>query len=511
MNLLKGVMMEPKLIHLPEPKLTFSYKQKMEDPRDGLTMFGPFSKDRLSGAVNIGIIGPNEQRDYVKDYLERIHQPVISLESDIARPYFPGLEAVFNIYINLLAIEEIDIPQSHISDLMKYRDNYQRIFHLTNLYADRLRKYYNEEHAHITVWFVAIPDEVYLYGKPKSRIPYADDNIKARLTKKEQKMKMDFLFDDLNALQEAYEFEVNFHNQLKAKILNEKIVTQLIRESTVAYDRLWIEANKIEYERKFDSAKAWNISTALYYKAGGIPWKMGEVRRNVCYLGFVYKLIELGQDKDKVLCAAQMFLDSGDGMVFRRGPGNWHDPKTNEFHLKKSDAQDLLSLSLESFKEKSEAGDYPTEMFIHAKTYFNDEEWEGFSEAAEGKSEIIGVRIRNDGVFKLYRDLSYCIPRGATLILNNKFAYLWTKGFIPRLQTQIGSETPNPLSVEITRGEQDIKTVCKDILALTKLNYNSCIFADGLPVTLRFADSIGEILTAGKDIKSDVLPFKHYV
>ena len=71
--------------------------------------------------------------------------------------------------------------------------------------------------------------------------------------------------------------------------------------------------------------------------------------------------------------------------------------------------------------------------------------------------------------------------------------------------------TPNPLSVEITRGEQDIKTVCKDILALTKLNYNSCIFADGLPVTLRFADSIGEILTAGKDIESNVLPFKHYV
>ena len=35
-----------------------------------------------------------------------------------------------------------------------------------------------------------------------------------------------------------------------------------------------------------------------------------------------------------------------------------------------------------------------------------------------------------------------------------------------------------------------------DVLGLTKLNYNACIYGDGVPVTLRFADSVGEILTA---------------
>ena len=79
------------------------------------------------------------------------------------------------------------------------------------------------------------------------------------------------------------------------------------------------------------------------------------------------------------------------------------------------------------------------------------------------------------------------------------------------LQTQLGLETPNSISVEIVRGQKDIQSVCKDILALTKLNYNACIFAHGFPVTLRFPESIGEVLTAGKDIKSEVLPFKHYV
>ena len=310
---------------------------------------------------------------------------------------------------------------------------------------------------------------------------------------------------------EAYEFEVNFHNQLKAKLLSDKIVTQIIRESTIAFDRLWQDEEKIEYERMFDTAKAWNIATTLYYKSGGIPWKLGEVRKKVCYLGLVYKQIDIDGSRNNACCAAQMFLDSGDGLVFKGNIGPWYNPKTKEFHISRNDACELLSMSLEAFKDKSETGEYPEEIFIHAKTNFDDEEWGGFTEACQGKSKIVGVRIKGDNSFKLYRDFSYCIPRGTAYYVTTKFAYLWTKGFIPRIQTQIGQETPNPISVEVVRGDTNIEIVCKDILALTKLNYNACIFADGFPVTLRFAESIGEVLTAGKDIRSEVLPFKHYV
>ena len=39
----------------------------------------------------------------------------------------------------------------------------------------------------------------------------------------------------------------------------------------------------------------------------------------------------------------------------------------------------------------------------------------------------------------------------------------------------------------------------------------ACIYADGVPVTLRFADKIGEILTASTDIKAPPLAFKYYI
>lgn len=70
---------------------------------------------------------------------------------------------------------------------------------------------------------------------------------------------------------------------------------------------------------------------------------------------------------------------------------------------------------------------------------------------------------------------------------------------------------PNPLLIEISRGEAPIEVVLRDILALTKLNYNTCIFGDGVPITLKFANAIGEILTAGPVKGIPPLPFSHYI
>ena len=52
----------------------------------------------------------------------------------------------------------------------------------------------------------------------------------------------------------------------------------------------------------------------------------------------------------------------------------------------------------------------------------------------------------------------------------------------------------------------------RDVLALTKVNYNACDYSSGLPVTLKFADRVGEILTAsprGKKAPPLPLPVLH--
>ena len=70
---------------------------------------------------------------------------------------------------------------------------------------------------------------------------------------------------------------------------------------------------------------------------------------------------------------------------------------------------------------------------------------------------------------------------------------------------------PNPLSIEICRRDASIETVLNDIMALTKLNYNACLFADGSPITLKFANAVGEVLTAGPLPSGGApLPFMYY-
>lgn len=503
--------MEPELLFLQEPELSFAHHQKTSDPRDGLMLFGPYDKEKIKGQVNIGIIGCTVQRAYLIDYLKQIHQPIFSDVEDVARPFFPGLEAAFGIHINFDNLVELDISENEVNKFLKYTDSHQRVHNLSNLFADELIKYHRQEERLVNVWFIIIQDDIFKFGRPKSHIPSSEQNIKIGLKKKERSSNQNFLFNDLNEMKEAYNYEVNFHNQVKAKLLNDKIVTQILKESTIAYEQIWKDAEKVKSQRLFDGAKAWNIATTLYYKNGGLPWRLGDIREDVCYLGLVYKKLNDDPANRSACCAAQMFIDSGDGMVFRGNIGDWYNPKTKEFHISKKDAAEMISQSLEAFKEKLGKGKYPKEVFIHAKTLFNNNEWEGFTETANGKSKIVGVRIKDTNPFKLYRGFSFCVPRGMMMKVTNEKAFLWTKGFIPRLQTQIGLETPNPISVEITRGQAEIEQVCKDILALTKLNYNACIFADGAPVTLRFADSIGEVLTAGKNVTTHVLPFKHYV
>jgi len=67
------------------------------------------------------------------------------------------------------------------------------------------------------------------------------------------------------------------------------------------------------------------------------------------------------------------------------------------------------------------------------------------------------------------------------------------------------------MHVSIRRGEAPLETVLRDVLALSKINFNTCLFNDRSPVTIRFADAIGDILVAAPQNHEPMLPFKFYI
>jgi hypothetical protein len=260
----------------------------------------------------------------------------------------------------------------------------------------------------------------------------------------------------------------------------------------------------------FQAAIAWNLATSSFYKAGGRPWKIQGIRDGVCYVGLVFKRDERHPDPQNACCAAQMFLDSGDGVVFKGAVGPWYVSENKQFHLSRQAASELIQVSIAEYVKRFNRP--PRELFIHGRTWFNEDEWRGFFDSVDSQeTNLVGVRIADEPDMRLFRFGTRPVVRGLTLIKDERTAYLWTKGYAARLRTYVGREVPRPVRVNITRGDADVEIVAADILALTKLNYNSCRLGDGMPVTLVFADALGELLTAGP-LASDVpLPFRHYI
>ncbi len=67
------------LIHLAEPTLRFGYQQGMEDPHDGLTLFGPYDGNNVYG-IRAGVIGTKEGIRRFTNWVEKIQSPIQDLD-----------------------------------------------------------------------------------------------------------------------------------------------------------------------------------------------------------------------------------------------------------------------------------------------------------------------------------------------------------------------------------------------------------------------------------------------
>ena len=129
-------------------------------------------------------------------------------------------------------------------------------------------------------------------------------------------------------------------------------------------------------EELLQSQIAWNVSTTAFYKSGARPWKVSGIRESVAYIGLVFKRHSKTGEERSCACGAQMFLDSGDGVVFKGAVGNWYNSTSEEYHLDEVAAKALVKMAVDAYKKKHD-DQPPKELFIHGQTRFNRVEWDG--------------------------------------------------------------------------------------------------------------------------------------
>lgn len=564
------------LLEFEEPEVAIGYGQQSDYPKEGLVQFGPVDFPRNPTAIRAGVVGTREGVELFQKWSSQFN----SYRADPAEGRnsipFTGFEAIFGATWSAEPVRKIVLSRTDVINSILLQDRHQAVYQTSGLFVDAITRAILNDDLNVDIWYVIIPDEVFLYGRPASRVPraiaIATPNAMGRSTAKRFTDVSPSLFPEDNEEALIYDHHLDFHHQLKARLLSAKAVTQVLRESSLAtvtsaagdspilvaptepndevpdeefdefeLEELALPSNSVEFaaeeggqdifevssqlevdapahpilkRRQMQDAAtfSWNLATTTFFKAGGRPWRVATARPGVCYIGLIFKK-DSAQQGRHACCGAQMFLDDSDGVVFKGAMGPWYSPDTGQFHLDSSEARRLLSMVMTAYEDQS--GAPPQEIFIHGRTRFNDEEWSGFCEAVDlSRTKLSAIRITRSNEFKLYSGGELAVKRGTALALGPRLGLLWTSGYIARLGTYPGRETPNPLRIEIVKDSgagASIESVMRDIMVLTKMNFNSCIYSDGIPVTMRFADAIGDVLVTAKDKEIPPLPFRYYI
>jgi hypothetical protein len=497
--------------YIEEPDLVFGHQGEEKDPKLGLKHFGPyFSPNEKAPSpmqVRVGIIGTGTTITLTKQILELLGNEIKSNEDNRwLYPDFPGFRHDNKIRCKFITSDtwNATITTSEIKHVLEIADVNKRIAAACDLFVDKIRKIAFEDSLPQVI-ICAIPLGIEEYcgisektrGAKRPKFTALEKTI-ADLKSKGQTFLQQWIVDV--DLEEEHEKSYDFRNALKGRAMRFNIPIQVLRESTA---RAVVEYPNSPFKiGQTPATFAWNLSTGLYYKAHGRPWRLAKLTIGTCYVGISFYRNLLNPDLNIETSMAQVFTHSGEGFVLR-GSDVTVDRITREAHLTNTQAFDLLNDSIKKYTEK--VGNPPNRVVIHKTSLFSKEEESGFDEAI-GKLTKDYVTISKNVDLRFLRTGKYPVLRGTVFSLTSDQYLLYTTGFIPRIRTYPGLRIPRPLLIT-HHGDSEIKLICSEILGLTKLNWNTTAFSTQLPITLEFAQRVGKVLS---EFPADIKLQDHY-
>lgn len=466
-----------------EPELEFGNGRHI-DIKFGLMNYGPFdcNNSLAPKKINLGIIGTPETIEGVTAWLEKCRTGISAKPSKRPNlfPRFPGFGEEMPLCADFVLDNQLQrsIPQNYFDELCQGPKTDEVLQKIAQLYLAEL-EYLAEKTTTVDVFVCAFPFVLAQFLE-QDGYEAADDT------------------DDLDGKQGAVVIPSKFilHDLLKAQAMRFRKPTQIIRPST--YDerkRLNPKTTSRNKRQLQDEAtRAWNLYTALYYKAGGTPWRLVHVPSewSACYVGVsFYKTL----DQTRLLTStAQVFNERGEGVVLRGGTAQI-SKDDKQIHLSDEDAYNLLKNALQIYQ--NEHKNFPARVVIHKSSQHNADEITGFEQALRDYSiepELADFISVTRSSIRLFRSDRYPPLRGTFFDIGGESFVLYTKGSVDFFSTYPGLYVPRPLGFRCDRVAATSPFLAQEILALTKMNWNNTQFDGAEPITLRCARQVGQIL-----------------
>jgi hypothetical protein len=474
-----------------EPLLAFYQNNLHVDIRAGLSTFGVFDKGTSSipMPIRLGVIGTTGTVDGVRDWLEQCKNGVASEEKKLTalRPAFPGMtQQVFGTSLQLSDAATRTITRHELSAALGQPDP---LHHIVEIFMDHARDLAAKSGLHVLV--IAPPPEVFALGDtPGTQV--ADPPI-------------DELQEPAPEQKAPTPSALNFHDLFKAQAIDLQLPCQVLRPDTYGF----LSGARAKSRRLQDSATtAWNFHAALYYKAGGVPWRLARQPSSLttCYVGVSFFKSVAG---DKLMTSvAQVFDERGEGLVVQGGSANY-DKDDRTPHLSKEDAQRLLADGLATYRREHKT--MPARLVMHKTSGFNSDEKAGFTRAAEDeKLEVLDlVTVRRSGT-RVLRAGDSPMVRGTAMLFDEKSGIVYLKGTVPYFQVYPGAYIPRAIEFIREEGETNAAELARELVGLSKLNFNNTQFDTGDPITVRAARRVGDILKHVPDGKKVNSRFRYF-
>ena len=490
--------------YIEEAPLYFSRGTQDIDPKRGLAINGPADKaDEEPQTIRLGIVSDGAGIQDLMTWATWINDNSVRSVGDqsYTSQLFPGFVKAFNCRLVVSKDYNEQVTSSEIAILLSIENPNLRVRRTAELYSQKVENICRR----VTVPDIIIchtPEEVErrcgagmnyrvrregaLTGEERGRAEEIRENVRTHIILTE-------LDDDTRNLLEMA-INQDFRTNLKARCLQFDTPTQILAQSTLVAMNEGITLQSTTQRRKQDAARiAWNLAVAIYYKSNRVPWRVGYLQPGTCYVGVSFYVDKTSGERETFASLAQVFTDTGEGMIVRGETFRSNTESRGSLHLTEDRATDLLSRAIAVYR-KHHNDQPPNRLVLHKTSRYTKDELNGFKSALGTIPKFDFLTISNGRDVFFYRNGDNPVLRGTAMQLSSDSYLLYTNGYIPFLRQYDGPRVPRPLEITEKHGDTPVEELAREILALTRLNWNTTDYCCYEPITLEFSRRVGEIL-----------------
>src|SRR5712664_540108 len=169
-----------RVVHIPEPMLSFGKGQLCEHPKDGLYLYGPSNAAKRSAEISVGVIGTASGITHFDSQIKRMTS-FISIpprgktdkEHRLHLSNFPGLEETFGLLVEPTRIVKRTIDARTLDEATRRVNHHESVRAAVDLYVQEIDGHEKNEEQRVDIWVLGslVWQRLRLVRHPRRRPP----------------------------------------------------------------------------------------------------------------------------------------------------------------------------------------------------------------------------------------------------------------------------------------------------------------------------------------------------